>query len=175
MVSFHLQILVANLKRMIKTCIIALFLISVLNITIPVSAHTESDPYVAWLKAGQYMTMGNVHVWNDGSNLHVEYHLHPGWQMTETHLYVGTSPPDKGSPGKFNYGTEYVSPVTDDEYLIPLSWSVGETIYIAAHAVVERPCYIYETAWAWGPCHSYEIPGRGWGWYFYYIVQMPIT
>ena len=37
-----------------------------------VSAHTENDPFVTALIAGQHENVGEVEVWDDGDNLYVK-------------------------------------------------------------------------------------------------------
>lgn len=155
------------MRKMLGKCLnlglVALFLASLMSVATPVLAHTEADPYEAKLviKTGKgvwpndFTQIGTVEVWNDADNLYVAF---TAAVLAETHLYVGTDPPPKGSPGQFPYASQ-------NTYVIPLG-PLGTTIYIAAHAVVQCG----ETAWAYGPCHSTELP-RAWGWYFYYEVQ----
>ena len=157
------------MRKMLGKCLnlglVALFLASLTSVATPVLAHTETAPYVAKLviKTGpgvwpdDFTQIGTVEVWNDASNLYVTF---TAAVLAETHLYVGTDPPPKRSPGQFPYASQ-------NTYTIPLgAWGPGTIIYIAAHAVVQCG----ETAWAYGPCHSWEFP-RAWGWYFYYVVQ----
>jgi hypothetical protein len=89
------------------------------------------------------MDVGDVRVWNDGENLHVEYVVtDEDWCITETHLEVATAlediPQVNGNPppGQFTYGGEHdcVAGVT---YSIPLSWDPGTDLMIAAHGVVQ--------------------------------------
>ena len=65
-------------KKEMKTKVIAgivalLFLASTLNMAFVLTAraHTEGDPYVTKLIAGQNIDAGPVLVWNDGTNLYV--------------------------------------------------------------------------------------------------------
>ena len=162
------------MKRIIKLSAFAILLASLLNLATPVLAHTEGDPYEAVLKAGQYMNVGKVLVWNDGTHLYVKY-VTDDWRITETHLYVSTDEPEKAAPGRFDYKMEYASPVMEDTFMIALNgWTAGTRLWIAAHAVVLNPDECKdETAWAKGPCHWKELPGKSWGWYFWYIVQAP--
>jgi hypothetical protein len=121
------------------------------------TSHTEADPFVTDLIAGQNYDVGDVKVWNDADNLYIT-HEPDGWYITETHLYVGKNNPMTltSAPGQFPYGD-------DNLYMIPLSEiysysmelnkkgkstgnmvaygdpgvEVDDTIYIAAHAVVQ--------------------------------------
>ena len=96
------------------------------------------------------ITVGEVNVWDDGSNLCVEYLLNEdaiadGWLLTETHLAVATSSDGiphnkKGNPipGQFLYGDDELDYVESYQECIPLSYIGTDlgTVYIAAHAVV---------------------------------------
>jgi hypothetical protein len=92
------------------------------------------------LFAGQHIDVGTVTFADDGT---VTYATKTGWVLTETHLHVATSlsgipQTRKGNPkpGKFDYKRYYDPGVTSDSYTTG-PWSCGQTLYIAAHAVVE--------------------------------------
>ncbi len=119
-------------------------------------------------------------------SLVVTYALDPvvsdeeGWELLETHLYVGIDPPTKSAPGQFPYGpeSEYA---TDDGYSIPLSVlpvlpEERDSYFIAAQAEIgkiddegesvldEYNEQIEETTWAKS---DDEIrPGKNWAMYF---------
>jgi hypothetical protein len=107
----------------------------------PISLFSSGDDgllCVATLWAGQHIEVGIVTIKKEGENLIVKYQITQGdWIITETHLYVGPTPPDKGSPGKFPYMKENVDDTVDD-YTIALDDVVNENncFYVAAHAVV---------------------------------------
>lgn len=117
-----------------------LALVLALGLVLPVAAHTEGDPFVTNLIAGQYDDVGDVKVWNDDTNLYVQY-VTTNWKMTETHLHVATSldgiPQKNGNPppGQFDYKMDHDPPVAEYTYIIPLSWDPCTELYIAAHAV----------------------------------------
>lgn len=71
----------------------------------PAGAHIESDPFTTDLLAGQTEDVGNVSVWNDDTNLYVQYVLDDPWVMTDSHLYVGKTNPASfpSTPGQFPY------------------------------------------------------------------------
>ena len=98
------------------------------------------DTVTVPLYAAQTELVGEVRISTqtvgDDDYLIVEYDTTAyGWEMTETHVYVGADPPLKLAPGSFPYGHDPLDPaVTSDQYSIPLEWS-GD-VYIAAHAVV---------------------------------------
>jgi hypothetical protein len=111
---------------------------------------TATDPDEYDLYAGQDILVGTVNVWNDGVELHVTYNTTDGWVLTETHLAVATSidgiphtKNDNPIPGKFPYKHENLGGVISDSYIIPLNgWGVGEELYIAAHAKVQKTTLI---------------------------------
>jgi hypothetical protein len=93
--------------------------------------------YVTPLIAGQHIDVGTVSVWNDSTNLYVQYDTTGGWTLEETHLYVGTVPPEQAAPGQFPYKHEELGGATSDLYTIPLdSWTPGAQLFLAAHGVV---------------------------------------
>ena len=99
------------------------------------------------LFAGQHTDVGEIQVWDDATNLYVNYHLDTaGGALTETHLHVvpGSTadgvPQKKGNPipGKFDYKTDH-NGESDYTYTIPMAdigASSGENVSIAAHASV---------------------------------------
>jgi len=141
------------------------------------------------LVAGQNINVGIVSVWNDDTDLCVEYVLsadaiNDGWFLTETHWAVATDyddiPQKNGNPipGQFLYGDDsLLGEMSSYQECIPLSalsaLELGGNIYIAAHAVVQRqigideedqPIFQTESAWAAG----YEFWGKNWATYFDY-------
>ncbi len=93
--------------------------------------------------------VGEILVWNDASDLHVKYQItESDWCLTETRLHIaaddGDGEPDedeipqsKGNPvpGQFDYqGTHDC--VTIHSYQVPLTWSAGTELLIAADAKV---------------------------------------
>ena len=118
---------------------------------------TLTNPDVFTLYAGQHIDVGNVEVWNDATNLYITYNTTGGWEMTETHLYVGKTDPTllTSAPGQFPYSEEHNPAVIAYTYTILIddidSYSLskkgkkwvagnnpgigtGDIIYIAAHA-----------------------------------------
>jgi hypothetical protein len=144
--------------------------VSVLNL--------EADGIYYDLIAGQNITVGNVFVWNDGTDLHVEYNITDlDWCLTETHMHVATTldgipQTKKGNPipGQFDYKNEdLINCATYDSYTIPLldidpNWICDQELFIAAHAVVLEQQE--ETAWG----GEEPFPGKNWATYFYYEV-----
>lgn len=120
--------------------------------------------------------VGDVIVWNDESNLYITYVVYDPWVITETHLHValnmGAIPEKEGNPisGEFDYKGEYDPPVIDVTYTYLLGdwgWETGTVLYIAAHAIVEKPDSKSVSAWG----HGFEYPGDNWATYFEYTIQ----
>lgn len=95
------------------------------------------------LFAGKSADIGDLYVWNDTTNLYVEFSLAAGWKMSESHLAVATSLADipqtksfNPIPGQFAYSAEHSPAVSTYTYTIPLAWQVGDNLVIAAHAKV---------------------------------------
>jgi len=134
-------------------------------------AGTEADPEVINLLAGQTNLVGEVRVWNDANNLYVKYVITDlDWCLTETHLHVATSLGDipqtkkfNPIPGQFDYKRDYDPCVQNDTYVIPMSLFPGDSLYIAAHAVVsdapkgQANGVIYATRISDGTKGLYEI------------------
>jgi len=194
------------MKKILSGLLLIAIALSVALPTAFVTAHTEEEPYTVTLWAGQHIDAGTVKIWNDANYLYVLYETTDGWELLETHVYAGTTDPYGIPPGQFPYKHEGLGGVTSDLYEISLSEgivvyitrdgqleytfdavSVGDTLYIAAHAAVQKftgyedttPVYQTETGWAsetphnpetgWGE-GTYDI-GYGWGGYFEYVIQ----
>ena len=141
-------------------------------------------PYITDLIAGggnpkSTIDVGDIIAWNDGDWLYVKYVTTNGWYMSETHLHVATSvdkiPQTKKNnpiPGQFTNSTVHSPTVQEFEYKIPWTYDPGTTLYIAAHAVVEKvvgytectPIYQEETAWGKGLTFN----DKNWAMYFVY-------
>lgn len=126
------------------------FLMAFLALPAIVMAHTEADPLVAHLIAGNPKNganvVGTVEVWNDGSFLNVTYLMSDPWPLVEAHLAVSLLDPTvkpyiqpgaipmtkKGNPipGLFPY-----NPVEGITYQIPNTWAVDDVLFIGAHGV----------------------------------------
>lgn len=136
-------------------------------------------PQQVILYAGQTINAGNVTVWNDQTDLYVQFSTSNGWLLGETHVAVATSlagiPQKNGNPipGQFPYKMNHNPPVGTYTYIIPLdNWQPGQQLYIAAHAVVVQldqngNVIRRETGWGNGP----GFPGKNWATYIMYTVQ----
>jgi len=112
------------------------------------------------------IVVGSVHIWNEGDTLYVQYLItDPDWVITETHLHITTDPalfPMKNGnpiPGHFEYKMVHDPPVTEYTYSKDISSWRGQTLYVAAHAVVmDISCY--QTGVVYGIQRS---TGKVWG------------
>ncbi|MHA2248461.1 MAG: vWA domain-containing protein [Candidatus Hodarchaeales archaeon] len=142
-------------------------------------------PFVTDLIAGggnpkSAIDVGDVTIWNDEGFLYIVYETTNDWYITETHLHVADSlegiPQTKKYnpiPGHFTYQIYHDPSVQTYMYVIPWTWDPGTTLYIAAHAVVqkiigydiyENPIYQIETAWGDG----LDFEGNNWATYIIY-------
>jgi hypothetical protein len=157
-------------------------LVLILVTIAPKAARAES--YI--LKAAQTIEVGTVEVSNTSSELTVTYNITAlNWGIAETHLSVATDPNDipqtkkqNPIPGKFDPNTcsDHDPAVTTYTYTIPYSFSPGQTLFIAAHAVLVKETVIdgttiieEETAWADG----IDFQGKNWATYIEYELPMP--
>ena len=171
------------MKRFIVLSIVLLmlagFAITSSAVTLPVPVPL---PTTVTLFADQTLDVGTLTVAFDGTNLVVTYAMNPwnsveeGWELLETHLYVGIDPPTKSAPGRFPYDA------INGVYEIDLGsdFPGAFTLYIAAHAEIgmvdefgDPICYegtdvqIEETAWAEG---TQIRTGKNWATYFAVIL-----
>lgn len=129
------------------------------------------------LYAGQNIDAGTVIVSNDANNLYVTYTTNSGWEMIETHLYVGNCneiPTNGGGNpqiGLFPYTTDHNPSVTSYTYTIPLS-ELDDCYCVAAHTALVQydengEIIASETGWADGN----EMGGGSWAMSFEYCTQ----
>jgi hypothetical protein len=141
-------------------------------------AHTQENPFVTNLIAGQSIDAGDILVWNDAENLYIKYEGHDGWQLTETNVAVEVTLDDipatgSGNPkiGKFEWAMQFDPPVESYAFEIPLDgWVTGTSLFVMAHAVVVKEGidgWQEETAWGCGE----DFGSRRWACYFEYEVQ----
>lgn len=104
--------------------------------------YTIGDPLLTVpLLAAQTELVGEVSVYTqtvgDDDYLIIDYTTSSGWEMTETHVYVGNETPPKMAPGSLTDGHDPLYPsVTSDSYQFPFLPEWTGLLYIAAHAVV---------------------------------------
>ncbi len=89
--------------------------------------------------------VGDLKVTHDAGVFNVEYILDTPWEIVDTHVYIGTNPPSKSSPGKFPYTAGVID------------FGSPPPVYIAAHAKIRmqtgvdengNPVYAYAGVWA---------------------------
>lgn len=124
--------------------------------------------------AGQFIQAGSVIVGNDENNLYVTFSTTNGWEMKETHLYVGdgtdlTNAGGSPAPGQFPYKENHSPRVTTYTYTIPLI-DLPPCMIIAAHAAVEKwvDGQLVDAQTAWG---NGEKIGKSWAMKFEYCKQ----
>jgi hypothetical protein len=123
------------------------------------------------LMAGQHINAGNVTVSNDLDYIYVTYHSANGYQLTETHLFVGdrallpVNNAGSAVPGQFPYsGTHQFA--TTYTYAVPVSAiPLGSCGIIAAHAVVKKVNangQVIDSQTAWGKGFRIRPQGGNW-------------
>ena len=149
-----------------------------------VSTSDGSGIQTQTLYAGQTIDAGTVTVQVVNNNLEVTYATTGGWEIVETHLWVGddlTNMPQtrKGNPkvGNFPYHSDDITGATSYTTSIPLAVlgfscpTADSTYYIAAHAALRKSNgsggYQTETGWADGD----RFVDRGaWGTFFTIVL-----
>lgn len=135
------------------------------------------------LIAGQSIDAGDVCVTVEGSEMLVTITTTGGWEMTEAHLWTGTSisamPQTKqGAPkiGNFPYNSGNITGSTSQTFSVPLATFglTGDeiscdpvTFYVAAHAAVQldKGDGTYQTETGWGAGSRFVERGT-WATYF---------
>jgi hypothetical protein len=103
-------------------------------------------------------------------NFTAAYNIDSPWEIVETHVYIGSQPPAKSSPGRFPY-------MAGD---IPFDVTGLTKVYIAAHAEVRmdtgllddlgNPIYAYESVWAQTGTDFAIGKGANWATYFEFTL-----
>jgi hypothetical protein len=147
-----------------------------------------SSADVVTLFADQDVDVGTLTVVVNGTDLVVTYDITgSGWELLETHLYVGTVVPDKSAPGRFPYGPDDVDVATAGQYIRVYTIDLGTftgTLYIAAHAEIGEvnvngdpvpsiEDQTEETAWALAEVGIPIGKGKNWAEYFEFEVVAP--
>ena len=131
--------------------------------------------------AGQTILVGQLNVWNDGTNVCVEYVLQDGWAMVESHVDMaadqGLIPQtQRGNPipGHFAQGEAYPDLTIEDIfYFTPLEG----TVVIAAHAAVVHVAEdgsIDQEETAWAAFEVGDMPFTGSNWATYVTFGEPL-
>lgn len=151
------------------------------------SAHSCGDPFETELIASggnpkSAIEVGIVRVCSpDAETVRITYKTFEPWCLRETHVHVASEPeeiPQRNGnpvPGQFDESEVFGVCAGEATYDIPVSeidgsLMIGDTVYVAAHAVVYNDALGQEeTAWGKGP----GFPGRNWATYFTYVLQEP--
>lgn len=135
----------------------------------------EPSPSCYDLLAGQTIYAGDVCVSLDGDNILVEYQTADGWELSETHVWVGDAADGypqtkKGNPqvGKFPYNSGDLGGLSYHSETVPLAAVTSSfedlysycgaiyvpPLYLMAHAAIRRPDgsggFQTETGWSAG-------------------------
>ena len=172
------------MKKVLVTLLVTAI---VLGMAIPVMADTPLTKQLISDGRDTREDVGDLTVTSDGTNLIVTFDTNASdWEMTETHLYVSTSTPNKSAPGKFTFKNEVLSDPNYDTYTIAYSdipASPGDTVYIAAHAELNHATEIdpitglplEESTWAQesdyeNPLDTFIRLKKNWATYFEYTL-----
>jgi hypothetical protein len=140
--------------------------------------HAKSAPIYAG-KDGK--VIGQLLVWNDQSNLFLEFNLTDNWLMEESHVNCSIDPPNSNPvPGSFTYKTTHDPNIDYFLYKIPLisplhEWPVDTELYILAHATVKKVVggqVVGKEETAWGGDIEWDGGGK-WFWYLKYRIEEP--
>lgn len=133
------------MKKLVYLSMALVFLVALFPAS--ASAHTEEDPMVVDLLAGQTKDIGDVLVWNNTETLYVKF-VSEGDCFLEIHLQVDEDmfSPDiltkKGNPipGQFekSYSNGCFSEHTFTYNLADEGFTAGDNLLIAAHAALGR-------------------------------------
>ena len=113
--------------------------------------------------------LGDLNVSYESGNFTVEYILDAPWEIVDTQVYIGTTPPAKSSPGKFPYEAGEIT----------FNPGSSESVYIAAHAKIRmqtgvnshgHPVYAYAGVWAQTGDDTRIGKGANWATYFQYVI-----
>lgn len=94
--------------------------------------------------------VGKVKVWNDSTNLYVQYNTIDKWYMTENQLDVITKVPgaEDTKPGQFTYKRDSTNSIQTYTFTVPQSaFSGAAEVYILAHTKVTESGAYKGTAW----------------------------
>jgi hypothetical protein len=147
-------------------------------VTTPASAQVCGTPRASTLFAGQTIVAGTVTIFNDASNIYVQYQANFPWVISDAHAAVAATldgiPQTKTGnpiPGRFAYSATFDPEVTTYTFGVPFSavFTAGQTVFVAAHAMLQAPKNDggSQTGWAFGP----DFSGANWATYVAYQVQ----
>jgi hypothetical protein len=176
------------MKRITYVFIALALMLALLPTT--VFAHTEDNPMVVDLLAGQTEDIGDVKVWNDGDTLYVQFvYEGPDCGFLEVHLQVDEDEfssdilTKKGNPIPGQFEASYKPGFCFDEHTFTFDLSdegfaLDDSLVIAAHAALGQEAAMDvdyfadgETAWGCGADNCEDFPGKNWATYFRYTVQ----
>ncbi|MFC1481656.1 SdrD B-like domain-containing protein [Candidatus Neomarinimicrobiota bacterium] len=150
---------------------------STMNVVTSLAKGTDCAPVIEQFRAGQHIDIGAVSIWDDSTNLYVQFNAEYGWELQHTHVNISadsivvngtTYDPSDGrpAPGHYTIQTAHDPRVTTYTYTFPLADYPGSTIYVLTHAEAISPTGGGETGYG----GDLENTGRGWWYYSRYSV-----
>ncbi|HCP15405.1 MAG TPA: hypothetical protein DIT32_06550 [Peptococcaceae bacterium] len=157
------------------------------------AAASNSEGWELWAGSGQKWNVGMAYISNTEDKICVRLVLNHkavngNFKMTEVHLAIGDSladiPQTKNGnpiPGQFPVHAEFDPGVYEYEYCFDNEWDMGTELFIATHAVMERPEISHmegdikvidqaaQSETLWGNCNPF--PGKNWARFIRYTTQ----
>lgn len=96
----------------------------------------ENEKTVDLVMGATEIDVGTVHIQRSGNNLLVTVTTDSPYVMGQAHLYVDITPPTNSAPGQLGHTYDPGFFFTTHTFTVDISGFVGETLYVAAHALV---------------------------------------
>ena len=165
--------------RRLHQLVLGLAVMGVLTISaVPANAQACGTMTNTPLVAGQNFVAGTIWISNDADNIYIQYLTDSPWVMSDAHAAVASTlagipqtQTNNPIPGRFAYSATFDPEVSSYTFVIPLagSFAVDQTVFIAAHALVQAPKAFggSQTGWGFGP----GFQGSNWATYLTYTIQ----
>jgi hypothetical protein len=144
------------------------FTVFALYAAVPAGAQTCIGVAITVPLAQGTVGVGSVTVSNDATFLYVSFDTTGGWTMSQLDLAVAASlagiPQSSGAPNlaQFPYRTQFNPAVAHYTFTIPLgSFTIGTTLYLAAHTAAKLPPNGSANAWGAGLAFAGSKPCGG--------------
>lgn len=166
------------MKNGLRSGVMGILVLASVAMASPAQAQVCGTVASTALIAGQHFDAGTVSVYNDATNIYVTYNTVSPWVLSDVHVSAATTlagiPQTKAGnpiPGRFAYSATFDPELSTYTVAIPYAglYNVGQSLFIAAHAMVQAPREQggAQTAWGSGP----SFPGNNWAMYLNYSVQ----
>jgi hypothetical protein len=165
--------------RRLHRLVLGLAVMGVLTISaVPAGAQVCGTTTTTPLVAGQNFVAGTISISNSADYIFIQYVTDSLWVMSDAHVAVASTldgiPQTKTHnpiPGRFAYSATFDPEVSSYTFAVPLagSFAAGQTVFIAAHALVQAPKAFggSQTGWGFGP----EFQGSNWATYLQHTIQ----